>query len=290
MYRRHGSRSMSHWQAVCPLPPGHSAFRPRSDLTVEHPRKTAGDVRMSAAVHEHLFAVAHPVQVSPHFAAVYFFRPLILFEKTKRRNDLHDRRNVRIMLVRNVVRIDETGLCRAEDLDEFRDDALVGRIFDLFGRMPQKDLCTVFPDKRRFLLFGDADRLHVLVGKIGIQPVARAARSVRRHDGAEPLVRPSETLGYGRICHKLDVILMCRDRKMRRAGKSNFFLRSVRYINDSFFTQFHINLPLSIRSPTIIALKNRLSNRKTPLFFLALSKKIFTSADRSICASFEKKF
>ena len=76
------------------------------DLAVEHRRKTAHQVGMRSAVEVHLFVVAEPIEIAPHFAPVHLFGAFLGRKGAQCRNDFQSRRNVRLVLVREIVRIE----------------------------------------------------------------------------------------------------------------------------------------------------------------------------------------
>ena len=184
------------------------------DLAVEHRRKTAHQVGMRSAVEVHLFVVAEPIEIAPHFAPVHLFGALLGRKPPQRRDDFERRGNVRLMLVREVVRIEMLRLCPSDKVGKFFDDLVIARVLDLLGRVREHCQKAVLPHRRRLLLFDDAHRLHLFVRIVGVKTAPRTPRAVRHDDGAEPLVLIPETLHNGRVRHKFNVVLMRGDRKV----------------------------------------------------------------------------
>ena len=184
------------------------------DLAVEHRRKTAHQVGVRAAVKVHLFVVAHPIEVAPHFAPVHLFGAFLGRKHAQCSNHFECRGNVRLMLVREVVRIEMLRLCPSDTVGKFFDDFGIASVLYLFGRVPEQKKKAVLSHTSRLLLFDDAHFLHLFVRIVGVKPASRTPSTVRHDDRAEPLVLIPETLHNGRVRHKFNVVLMRGDRKV----------------------------------------------------------------------------
>ena len=126
---------------------------------------------------------------------------------------------MRVVPVTGIVEIQDFRLRVFEDEFHVLHHRRVFRQLDLITRVAELHHDAVLTHIGRFALLHEAHFLHLLVGVAGIRPFARAARTIRDHHAAEPLILVMKALGDAVIRGDFEVVLVGDNAQMRHAAQ-----------------------------------------------------------------------
>ena len=189
------------------------------DLRIEDAIERRGEVVVTAHIVRDFFRIGHPIQIPPDFAAMHLRGPLCARQLADCLQDGHDDRDVRVVFVRGIVRIDHAGLRRREDGFQIVFQSHIRRVFHDLAWIIELHHRRITPHDRGLPLLVAPHVHHLRVREFSVSPGARTAGAIRASHPAKPFRRAVKTRGNPVKRHEFQIILMRADAKMRDPRK-----------------------------------------------------------------------
>ncbi len=134
---------------------------------------------------------------------------------------------MRIMLVRQIVRVDDLRLGRADDGLEFLDKVRMAGILDCGTAVVEQVAGAIFGNGSRLLLLLRPHQAHLLVAVVRIEVVPRTARAIGHSHAGEPLIGLAKAAQDSVHRADGDIILMGHDGHFSRPRNCGLGLHAI---------------------------------------------------------------